>query len=57
MPASAAGDKTAGPVARVLRDAMMPLVLKLSASDSAHAWMYRYHIDWDAPVVTRDPAR
>jgi FAD-dependent urate hydroxylase len=50
-------NKTAGPVARVLRDAMMPLVLKLSASDSAHAWMYRYHIDWDAPVVTRDPAR
>jgi FAD-dependent urate hydroxylase len=48
------GNKTAGPVARVLRDAMMPLVLRLSASDRAHAWMYRCHIDWDAPVEAGD---
>jgi FAD-dependent urate hydroxylase len=38
--------KTAGPVARVFRDLMMPLVLKLFASKQAHAWMYTYHIDW-----------
>lgn len=38
--------KTAGPVARVIRDLTMPLALKLFASKQAHAWMYTYHIDF-----------
>jgi hypothetical protein len=29
---------------------MMPAALKLYASSSAHAWLYRHHLDWDAPV-------
>src|SRR5262249_7873476 len=42
--------KTAGPVARVFRDLMMPVALKLFASPKSHAWMYGHHIDWDEEV-------
>jgi 2-polyprenyl-6-methoxyphenol hydroxylase-like FAD-dependent oxidoreductase len=40
--------KIAGPVGRVLRDALMPLALKLYSSSSAHAWLYQHHIEWGA---------
>ncbi len=43
--------KVAGPVARFFRDLMMPVALKLYASSSAHAWLYRYHVDWQEPVA------
>jgi FAD-dependent urate hydroxylase len=43
--------KAAGPIARVFRDLMMPIALRLFANSASHAWMYTYHIDWDAPVV------
>lgn len=43
-------NKTAGPVARVFRDLMMPVVLKHFASEKAHEWLYRYHIDWDEKI-------
>jgi FAD-dependent urate hydroxylase len=41
--------KAAGSVARVLRDLMLPVILKRVASSSERslAWMYDYHIDWD----------
>lgn len=39
--------KAAGPVGRVFRDLFMPLGLRFSASESAHAWLYDYHISWD----------
>jgi FAD-dependent urate hydroxylase len=41
--------KAAGPIARVLRDLMLPVVLKRVASSGERslAWMYSYHIDWD----------
>lgn len=42
--------KAAGPVGRVLRDAMLPLVLKLTAESKAHRQVYGHHIDWDAPT-------
>ncbi|KFG05942.1 FAD-dependent oxidoreductase [Streptomyces scabiei] len=45
--------KTAGPVARVLRDLMMPLALRYFANPEAHAWMYDHHIDWDRPAAVR----
>ena len=41
-------NKAAGPVARVFRDLMMPIGLKLFANSTSHAWMYTHHIDWDA---------
>ncbi|TDC61024.1 FAD-dependent monooxygenase [Micromonospora sp. KC207] len=43
--------KTAGPVARVFRDLMMPIALKLFASPKSHAWMYTHHIDWNEKVA------
>jgi 2-polyprenyl-6-methoxyphenol hydroxylase-like FAD-dependent oxidoreductase len=43
--------KTAGPVARILRDLMMPVALKLFANPKTHAWMYTHHIDWNERVV------
>jgi FAD-dependent urate hydroxylase len=42
--------KAAGPVARVLRDAMLPVVLKLTADSKAQKEVYDYHVDWDAPM-------
>jgi FAD-dependent urate hydroxylase len=39
------------PVARWLRDQIMPFALKLFASTNSHAWLYTYHIDWDEKVA------
>ena len=49
--ARTSNSKAAGPVARVLRDLMMPLILKRVASGDSLAWMHDYHIDWDAKVA------
>ena len=38
--------KTAGPIKRIWRDLTLPLIFKIFASKEAHAWMYRYHIDF-----------
>lgn len=48
--ARSSSDKAAGPVGRVIRDLMMPLVLKRFASSKSHEWMYGYRIDWDEKV-------
>ena len=47
--ARSSSGKAAGPVVRVLRDLMLPVVLKRVASSGERslAWMYSYHIDWD----------
>jgi len=42
--------KAAGPVARVFRDAMLPVILKMTANSKQVNEVYRYHIDWDGPV-------
>jgi FAD-dependent urate hydroxylase len=47
--------KAAGPVARVLRDALLPVFLRRQAAQ-AQAWLHEHHIDWDAPVATAVPA-
>ncbi|MFI6499946.1 FAD-dependent monooxygenase [Nonomuraea typhae] len=36
--------KAAGPVARVIRDLMMPMFLKKSAGQESLAWLYRHHV-------------
>jgi FAD-dependent urate hydroxylase len=43
-------NKAAGPVARVLRDLILPTAMKLLAKPEKMAWQYGYRIDWDAPV-------
>ncbi|ROT32825.1 NAD(P)/FAD-dependent oxidoreductase [Micromonospora sp. HM5-17] len=42
-------DKAAGPVGRVLRDLLMPLVMKVARLERMN-WQFEYRIDWDAPV-------
>lgn len=42
--------KAAGPVARMLRDATLPTILKLTANSRAFKQTYDYHLDWDAPA-------
>ncbi|MFI8184248.1 FAD-dependent monooxygenase [Actinacidiphila glaucinigra] len=41
--------KAAGPVGRVVRDALLPVMFKL-AKPEKNAWQFRYPIDFDAPV-------
>jgi len=40
--------KAAGPVTRVFRDAMLPVILTVTADSKALRQTYGYHIDWDA---------
>ena len=42
--------KTPGPLARVLRDLMLPVVFKLLVTDKSLAWIHDHHIDWDSPA-------
>jgi FAD-dependent urate hydroxylase len=49
--ARTSNSKAAGPVARVLRDLMMPAILKRVANGGSLAWMHDYHIDWDSKVA------
>jgi FAD-dependent urate hydroxylase len=44
-------NKTPGPVARVLRDAFLPVLFKLLVTEKSMAWIYGHHIDWDARVT------
>jgi FAD-dependent urate hydroxylase len=39
------------PVARWLRDQVMPFALKRFASSDSHAWLYTYHVDLDEEVA------
>jgi FAD-dependent urate hydroxylase len=43
-------NKAPGRVARVFRDAVLPLILKLTINSKQVNQQYRYHIDWDTPV-------
>lgn len=44
-------NKAAGPVARVLRDLLLPVVIKHMLKPEKQAWLYAHQIDWDAPVT------
>jgi 2-polyprenyl-6-methoxyphenol hydroxylase-like FAD-dependent oxidoreductase len=45
--------KAAGPVGRVVRDALMPLMLRHVDRKGGVSpdWLHRHHIEWDAPVT------
>ena len=49
--ARTSNSKAAGPVGRVLRDLMLPVILKRVASGGSLAWMHDHHIDWDEKVA------
>ncbi len=44
--------KTATPLTRMLRDATLPLIMKLAANSKQATAAYRYHIDWDTLITT-----
>jgi 2-polyprenyl-6-methoxyphenol hydroxylase-like FAD-dependent oxidoreductase len=44
--------KAAGPVARVVRDALLPAVFRrMNAKGPGNGWVYDHHIEWDEKVV------
>ena len=45
--ARTSNSKAAGPIARRIRDLMMPTILKRVANGKSLAWMHDYHIDWN----------
>jgi FAD-dependent urate hydroxylase len=49
--ARTSSSKTPGPVARVLRDLLLPAVFKFLVTDRSRAWIYDHHIDWEAPAT------
>src|SRR5215210_5907211 len=49
--ARTSNNKAAGPVARVIRDLMMPVILKRVANGRSLAWMHDDHIDWQERVA------
>ena len=44
--------KAAGPIGRVIRDALLPIVFRRAEKSvgSSLTWMHGHHIEWDAPV-------
>ena len=56
--ARSSNSKAAGPIGRVVRDAMLPLLFRHAAKGggSALTWMHGHHIEWDAPVLASSGA-
>ena len=51
--ARSSNSKAAGPVGRIVRDLLLPRMLRRAASPSGRgsvAWLHHHHIDWSAPV-------
>jgi FAD-dependent urate hydroxylase len=53
--ARTSNSKAAGPVGRMIRDAVLPLMLRRAASSPT--WLHHHHIDWDEPVALVPRAR
>jgi FAD-dependent urate hydroxylase len=49
--ARTSNSKAAGPVSRVIRDLMMPMILKRVANGGSLAWMHDYSIVWNEKVA------
>jgi 2-polyprenyl-6-methoxyphenol hydroxylase-like FAD-dependent oxidoreductase len=48
--------KVPGPLGGMVRDLMMPPLMRMAAKRDLGKWMYDYRIDWEAPVITRAAA-
>jgi 2-polyprenyl-6-methoxyphenol hydroxylase-like FAD-dependent oxidoreductase len=53
--AKTSNSKAAGPVGRMIRDALLPLMLRRAASSPT--WLHHHHIDRDEPVALVPRAR
>jgi 2-polyprenyl-6-methoxyphenol hydroxylase-like FAD-dependent oxidoreductase len=49
--ARSSSSKAAGPVGRILRDLMLPLVFRHVVTDKSLTWLYEHHLDWDSPIA------
>jgi FAD-dependent urate hydroxylase len=49
--ARTSNSKAAGPVGRVIRDMLMPMILERVANGKSLAWMHDYRIVWDEKVA------
>jgi 2-polyprenyl-6-methoxyphenol hydroxylase-like FAD-dependent oxidoreductase len=49
--ARSSATKVAGPLGRMVRDLVMPLVLRNLATEKSMAWIYEHHIDWQQPTI------
>ncbi|MBV8862190.1 MAG: FAD-dependent monooxygenase [Mycobacterium sp.] len=52
--ARSANSKAAGPIGRVIRDLMLPIVFKYAAKDGGQSmtWLQGHHIDFNEPIST-----
>jgi 2-polyprenyl-6-methoxyphenol hydroxylase-like FAD-dependent oxidoreductase len=44
--------KAPGPVGRVVRDLVLPVVMRRLASKDPMGWIFDYDVDWETPVRT-----
>lgn len=49
--------KVAGPLGRVVRDAMLPSILKMTADSKALRQTFDYHLEWNAPSYAHGTRR
>lgn len=49
--ARSSNTKTPGPLGRVIRDTMLPLVFRYLITDRSTSWMTNHRLHWDAPVA------
>jgi 2-polyprenyl-6-methoxyphenol hydroxylase-like FAD-dependent oxidoreductase len=49
--ARGSSNKAVGPVGRVVRDLLLPLLFRYLVTEKSLAWIYDYHIDWNSPVT------
>ena len=50
-------NKAPGAVGRLMRDIMLPTILKLTATAKSVREVYEHHLDWNAPAATARTAR
>ncbi len=48
--ARGSGSKAPGPIGRVLRDLLLPLVFRFAITETSLDWMYQHHLEWDRQV-------
>jgi 2-polyprenyl-6-methoxyphenol hydroxylase-like FAD-dependent oxidoreductase len=42
--------KTPGPLGRLVRDLMLPIVFRFFVTEKSLAWMYNYRVDLNSPI-------
>ncbi|MDT7616035.1 MAG: hypothetical protein QOF00_3482 [Pseudonocardiales bacterium] len=53
--ARSSNSKAAGPVGRILRDALLPLGLRMAQKQNTD-WIHAHHVEWETPAVSRPAA-